>query len=54
MTSAYIRPLEQFGAKVNTMRMGRKVRSDRFQCSFCGVMVGKDASACGHCGADLR
>lgn len=54
MMSVYIKPLEQFGNKVNFMRMGHKVRSDRFQCSICGAMVGKAASACGNCGADLR
>jgi hypothetical protein len=54
MSSSLIRPLELFGDKESRMRSGHKVRSDRFQCSECGVMVGKWASVCGHCGADLR
>lgn len=54
MSSALIKPLEMFGFKADLIRIGHKLRSDRFQCSECGVMVGRDASACGHCGADLR
>jgi hypothetical protein len=48
------KPLEQFGERTTLIRIGSKLRSDRYQCSLCGVMVGKDSMACGHCGADLR
>ena len=32
----------------------KKLPSTRYQCSNCGIMVGRFASACHHCGADLR
>lgn len=54
MSSSLIKPLDYFGDKESRMRSGQKVKSDRFQCSLCGVMVGKFASICSHCGADLR
>jgi hypothetical protein len=54
MSSILIKPLEQFGDRTDLIRIGSKLRSDRFQCSLCGVMVGRYSSACSHCGADLR
>ena len=54
MRSHYVRPLEAFGYKVGVFKVGTKLRSDRYQCSLCGVMVGKSDSTCPHCGADLR
>ena len=54
MYSSCTRQLELFGDKAALIRTGFKLKSSRFQCSACGVMVGKWASVCGHCGADLR
>jgi len=54
MSSSCTRQLELFGTKAALIRTGFKLRSYRFQCSACGVMVGRSASVCGHCGADLR
>lgn len=52
--AATFQTLEAFGVKADRIRMGIKVRSMRYQCSLCGVMVGKSSSVCKHCGADLR
>ena len=54
MSSSCTRQLELFGDKAALIKTGFKLRSHRFQCSACGVMVGKFASICSHCGADLR
>lgn len=51
---AYQRTLEELGGKSARIKIGFKLPSKRFQCSICGVMVGKSDSVCGHCGADLR
>jgi len=49
-----LKTLESFGVRTTLIRIGSKLRSNRYQCSLCGVMVGRDSSACSHCGADLR